>query len=117
MQYLNEVDGSPLPVDQYGRVVIWPADDSQTAKTLPTGKLKSILNFGTLFIDETGRIVHQILGPDGQLLPRDPSGRYTDYRNEPIPLNDFGKPLDKNGQVSDWHSDSNFLITEYLYPI
>jgi hypothetical protein len=33
------------------------------------------------------------------LLPRDSAGRYTDYRNEPIPLNDFGKPLDKDEQV------------------
>lgn len=33
-------------------------------------------------------------------MPRDPNtGRYTNYHNEPIPVDDWGKPLDNQGQV------------------
>lgn len=40
------------------------------------------------------------MGSDGQLLPKDPNtGRHTNYHNEPIPLDDFGRPLDSSGKI------------------
>jgi hypothetical protein len=95
MQYTDK-DGQILPVDQFGRVVLWPDDDTQTAKTLPT--------------DISGYEIRPIVGADGQLLPKDSNtGRHTNYHGEPIPLNEFGKPLDDNNEILPTNSLGQFV--------
>uniref|UniRef100_A0A1I7ST69 Ig-like domain-containing protein n=1 Tax=Bursaphelenchus xylophilus TaxID=6326 RepID=A0A1I7ST69_BURXY len=83
-QYVGP-DGSPLPVDPEGRVVVGAGTEPE-GRTLPT--------------DDTGKVVYPIVRPDGSLLPTDSTGRYIDSFGEQIPVNDFGRPINKNtGEV------------------
>lgn len=78
--------------------MVWYSDDAQTAKTLPTGKTTFDHKY-TRFLDDYGKVVHPIVGPDGQLLSTDSTGRHLNYQGEPIPLDDFGRPLNKQNEV------------------
>ncbi|CAD5215684.1 unnamed protein product [Bursaphelenchus okinawaensis] len=83
-QYVGP-DGSPLPFNPEGQVVVGAVTEPE-GRTLPT--------------DDTGKVVYPIVRPDGSLLPTDSTGRYIDRYGEQIPVNDFGKPINKNtGEV------------------
>lgn len=104
-----------MPVDPYGRVVIWPSDDTHTAKTLPT--------------DSYGKEIHQIVGPgrilllhnngillDNQLLSTDSTGRYLNSQKEPIPVDDFGRPLSKQGDVLPTNENGQYIAEIDVLP-
>uniref|UniRef100_A0A915EPK2 VWFA domain-containing protein n=1 Tax=Ditylenchus dipsaci TaxID=166011 RepID=A0A915EPK2_9BILA len=79
-------DGSPLPTNEDGQLLVTDGDQEDSkAVTLPT--------------DDYGKLVYPIVHPNGHALPQDQSGRYVDPQSgEPIPIDDFGKPLDPEGK-------------------
>jgi hypothetical protein len=66
--------------------------------------------------DSGGRVVHQIIGPDNLLLSTDTTGRYVDYRGEPIPLDDFNRPLSKENKVLPTNSYGQYVADVQILP-
>uniref|UniRef100_A0A915ERK1 Fibronectin type-III domain-containing protein n=1 Tax=Ditylenchus dipsaci TaxID=166011 RepID=A0A915ERK1_9BILA len=96
-------DGSPLPTNEAGQFVLPRGGDVTNAtpvKTLPT--------------DDAGQYIYPIVNSDGMPLPTDSSGRHLDALGEPVPVDDFGHPLDREGgQVLPTDSQGQYIYSPH----
>lgn len=69
-----------------GQFVVVGVEEEETAVTLPT--------------DDYGKLIHPIIGSDGELLPTDGSHRYVDpLTGEQVPVDDYGRPVNSEGSI------------------
>ncbi|KAL3085246.1 hypothetical protein niasHS_010315 [Heterodera schachtii] len=98
---LTSPDGSPLPTDAVGHLMMQQdVDDHEIGRgeiaVLPT--------------DPTGKFIHPLVDADsGQPLSTDQMGRYVDHHGELVPTDDFGRPLDRLGNVLPTTAYGQFL--------
>ncbi|CAG9535199.1 unnamed protein product, partial [Cercopithifilaria johnstoni] len=74
--------GEPLPRDKSGNI-IYPAGGLDVP-ALPT--------------DSYGRPIYEVIGPDGEHLPKGPDGIVLDMQGKPIPTNAAGVPVNNRGE-------------------
>ncbi|KHN88307.1 Mesocentin [Toxocara canis] len=82
--------GRPLPTDARG-YVLYPKD----------------LHGAHLPTDGSGRPVHPVIGPDGELLPTDVSGAAIMTDGRPVPTNAAGAPVNNKGELLPTDADGN----------
>ncbi|CAG9538584.1 unnamed protein product, partial [Cercopithifilaria johnstoni] len=85
--------GEPLPRDRSGNI-IYPAGGLDVP-ALPT--------------DSYGRPIYDVIGPDGEPLPRGPDGIVLDKQGKPIPTNAAGVPIDGRGNPLPTDSNGNLV--------
>lgn len=85
--------GSPLPTDRSGAFIILES----TMTPMPT--------------DTTGKKVYPVIGPNGDLLPRNADGAVVDLEGKPIATDETGLPVDNYGRSLP--KDAN---GRYIYP-
>lgn len=76
----QQVDGSPLPTDEQGNVVV--------LKTSKTTELTT---------DEYGHVIYPIKDTDGRPLPTNEAGSKINWLGVPIDFDEVGNPIDPNG--------------------
>ncbi|KAI6201744.1 hypothetical protein M3Y96_00874900 [Aphelenchoides besseyi] len=96
-------DGSPLPRDESGNVLLNVDHGLDNAKTLPT--------------DEIGKEIHPVVDPHGNLLGVDRNGHYVSPNLQPIPTDDYGRPLGPDNSPLPKNQHGQYVYSPVVNPI
>lgn len=98
--YLINSNGLPLPINSLGEVHV---NDNFNNRILPT--------------DDTGKFIYPIVYKDGTPLKTDLSGNYVDLHGELLITDDFGRPLDENGNLRPTNNYGQYIYSKTKQPV
>ncbi|EFO25126.1 hypothetical protein LOAG_03361 [Loa loa] len=101
---LVDFDGSPIPTNTFGL----PVDEH--GKSLPKDAKGNFI-FGTPMrpTGQRGFPIHTVIGPNGELLPTEESGRVIGPDGHPISIDSKGRPINNRGETLPTDRSGNFL--------
>ena len=99
---LTDADGSPYPTDDRGALLdnlaTAAGESDEEAHVLPT--------------DDGGKRLYPIVNAAGELLIRDVAGHFLDENGNRIATDDFGRPLNADGQTLPTTGTNRFIYVE-----
>lgn len=98
--YLINSNGLPLPINSLGEIHV---NDNFNNRILPT--------------DDTGKFIYPIVYKDGTPLKTDLSGNYVDLHGELLITDDFGRPLDENGNLRPTNNYGQYIYSKTKQPV
>ncbi|KAI1721109.1 fibronectin type III domain-containing protein [Ditylenchus destructor] len=105
-------DSSPLPTSESGRPLLVAAGEEVTEVSPVPTKPDKTTTARVLPTDEAGQMIYPVVGPDGQILKTDSSGRYVDHLGESIPTDDFGRPIGEDGQLLPVNREGQYVYSK-----
>uniref|UniRef100_A0A1I7VXY4 Fibronectin type-III domain-containing protein n=1 Tax=Loa loa TaxID=7209 RepID=A0A1I7VXY4_LOALO len=103
---LVDFDGSPIPTNTFGL----PVDEH--GKSLPKDAKGNFIS-GTPMrpTGQRGFPIHTVIGPNGELLPTEESGRVIGPDGHPISIDSKGRPINNRGETLPTDRSGNFFVS------